>query len=164
MNELYFGGAFARSFLKAIDHGCVGFDYFTRRLVLFRQAEGPLRVRKVFAQGITFLGKQKVCLHSTPLEYERRDTSFFTHILLRMEHHERILQIQDRFTPETWYIYRNPDAKVSALQRSAICIDEGSVGVKTASIRERCQNIYTPLPTDRYNSYEGALRCLIRRC
>ena len=51
---------------------------------------------------------------------------------------------KDLFTPEAWYVYRNPDAKVSALQRSAMCIDERTVGVKATSIRERCQNIYTP--------------------
>ena len=37
---------------------------------------------------------------------------------------------KDLFTPEAWYVYRNPDAKVSALQRSAMCVAAGSVGVK----------------------------------
>ena len=50
---------------------------------------------------------------------------------------------KELFTPEAWDVYRKPDAKVYALQRSAMCIDEGTVGVKATSIRERCQNIYT---------------------
>ena len=55
-----------------------------------------------------------------------------------------IFRDKDLFTPEAWYIYRTPDAKVSALQRSAMCVDAGSVGLKTALIRGSCQNIYTP--------------------
>jgi len=35
---------------------------------------------------------------------------------------------KDLFTPEAWYVYRKPDAKVSALQRRAMCIAEGAVG------------------------------------
>jgi len=47
------------------------------------------------------------------------------------------------FTPAAWYVYSKPDAQVSARQRRAMCIDEGLSG-KTGSVREHCQNIYTP--------------------
>ena len=87
---------------------------------------------KVFVTGSIFWIGQ-VCLHSTPLECEKGRVFFYSHceaILLRWS--KEVFTDKDFFTPEAWYVYRNSNAKVPALQRSAMCVGARFIGVKSS--------------------------------
>ena len=67
------------------------------------------------------------CLHSTPLECKRGHFFFYRHIA-PLE--QRGLFTDKPSSRQRRDISIETDVKVSALQRSAICVDAGSIGVK----------------------------------
>ncbi|MYB96713.1 hypothetical protein F4054_22430 [Candidatus Poribacteria bacterium] len=58
----------------------------------------------------------------------REGASFSIDILLRWS--KEVFTDKDFFTPEVWYVCRNSNAKVPALQRSAMCVDARFIGMK----------------------------------
>ena len=65
-------------------------------------------VCKIFVTGLIFWIGQ-VCLHSTPLECKKVLSLFYRYVAP--------LEQRGLFTPEAWYVYRSPDAKVPASRR-----------------------------------------------